>query len=358
MGIDFFMNKWHKYIYLLLILIIFSASSAIAGEQGHYSPAPMAIRDLVVPPKGVYFLNYNTYYTADTFKDSNGDELDSLSVSGSLTRNISIRNRSVPITITGTLDIDLNLDIDVFAQALGVAVVTDKKILGANYGFIILPSWGYTSGDVKAEANAAGTISVGGITRPFSAGESVSVEDEKTGLADFFVQPLWLGWHGKHYDIGFSWGAYLPTGAYDENEISNVGYGFFTSQTQASFYYYPFEDQSTAIMFAPTWEWHSKNIDKDVQPGQNVTIEYGIGQYLHERFEIGVHGFHQWQITDDSGDDAVNKDTKDRGSGVGGQVTWWPIKDRLALVGKFVQEYGTEDRLEGQFGEFNITWIF
>jgi hypothetical protein len=352
------MKMRHIDIVLVLILIILSATPAIAGEQGHYTPAPMAIRDFVVPPKGVYFLNYNTYYKTDTFKDSNGDKLASLTVSGSLTRNISLPRQSIPVTITGTTTINLDIDVDVFVQALGVAVVTDKKILGADYGFIILPTWGHTSVDVGASATAAGTISVGPVSKPFSAGGRVNVDDDKTGLGDLFIQPLWLGWHGKHYDIGLSWGGYIPTGAYDADDIANVGFGFFTSQTQASFYYYPFEDQSTAIMFAPTWEWHSKNIDKDVTPGQNVTIEYGIGQYLHERFEIGVHGFHQWQVTDDSGTDALNTTIKDEVSGIGGQVTWWAIKDKLALVGKYVEEYGAEDRLEGQFGELNVLWIF
>lgn len=343
---------------LVLALLLFCASSVYAGEQGHYTPAPMAVRDFVVPPKGVYFLNYNTYYTTDTFKNANGDELDSLSVSGTLTRNVSIRNRSLPVTITGTANINLDIDIEAFVQSLGVAVVTDKKIFGADYGYIILPSWGYTKVDVSATADASGTISVGKISRPFTPSASASVEDEETGFGDFYVQPLWLGWHGKHYDISLGWGAYLPTGKYDENAIANVGYGFFTSQTQASFYYYPIEDQSTTIMIAPTWEWHSENIEKDVQPGQNFTLEYGIGQYLHERFEIGVHGFNQWQITDDSGSEAVNTDTKDRISGIGGQVTWWAVKDKCIIVGKFMQEYGAEDRLEGQYGEINLTWIF
>jgi len=351
------MNKLHSYLVLVSILLALPVSSVFAGEQGHYTPAPMALRDFVVPPKGVYFLNYNTYYNTDTFKNSSGNELNSITVAGSTTRNITIRNRSLPITITGAGTINLDIDIDVFAQALGVAVITDKKILGADWGFIILPSWGHTSVDVAANATAAGTISIGGITRPFSAGASASIADDKTGFGDLFVQPLWLGWHGKHYDIGLSWGGWLPTGAYDANDIANVGYGFFTSQTQGSFYYYPFENKATAIMFTPTWEWHSKNIDKDVQPGQNTTIEYGIGQYLHERFEIGASGFHQWQITDDSGSLAVNTGTHDRVSGVAGQATWWAIKDKLALVAKFVQEYGARDRLEGKFGQLNVTWI-
>lgn len=45
-------------------------------------------------------------------------------------------------------------------------------------------------------------------------------------------------------------------------------------------------------------------------------------------------------------------------SGLAGQVTFWPIKEKLALVGKYVHEYGAEDRLEGYFGQFNVLWIF
>ena len=134
------MNRLHKQIILLLFLLACSASSLYAGEQGHYAPAAMALRDFVMPPSGYYFINYNTFYHADTFKDSSGNELNSISASGTATRNISVGGQSIPITVTGNLNIDLDIDVDVFAQALGLAVVTDKKILGADYGFIILPS--------------------------------------------------------------------------------------------------------------------------------------------------------------------------------------------------------------------------
>jgi hypothetical protein len=352
------MKKLNGLLTLTIVIWVCSVSSLYAGEQGHYTPAPMAVRDFVMPPKGLYFLNYNTYYNADTFKDPSGNELNAISVSGTTTRNVGVRGRSIPITVNGNLNIDLVIDVDVFAQALGLAFVTDKKIFGADYGFIILPSWGHTSVQVNANANAAGTISVGPLSRTLSAGRTIEIKDDKTGLGDLFIQPLWLGWHGKHYYIGLSWSAYLPIGAYDADDIANVGYGFFTSQTQATFYYYPFENKATAFMLTPTWEIHSNKKGADIKPGQNFTIEYGIGQYLHERFEVGVSGFHQWQITEDSGNDAVNTNVKDRINGVAGQFTWWAVKDKCALVGKYVHEYGPEDRLEGWFGQINLTWIF
>jgi hypothetical protein len=304
------------------------------------------------------FVMYNTYYNTDEFRNKSGNKVDSASITGSGTVNLGLPNLTLPIDITGTVNIGIEFDIDVFIQGLGMVVITDKEFLGGRYGFIVLPMWGTTDIEVEVSADAAGTASIGGISKPFTAATTAKVVENGDGLADLFVTPLWLSWADKHYDIGVSWSAYLPTGQYDKDDIANIGYGFFTSQTSASFYYYPFENMATAFMFAPTWEWHSKKTDVDITPGQNMTIEYGIGQYLHERFEIGVHGYHQWQITKDGGSDATNKDVKDKISGAGGMMTWWAIPEEVALVGKFVQEYGAQDRLQGQYGELNLTWLF
>jgi hypothetical protein len=348
-----------RYLKLCLAILLVFTSNVYAGEMGHYSPAPMAVRDFAMPREPMKaFVIYNTFYNTDEFRNKSGDKVDSVSVTGSRTVNVSVGNRNIPVDITGTANINLDLDVDVFMQGLGMVVATDKEFFGGRYGFQVLPLWGRTDVEAEVSADASGTASIGGISKPFTVSTTAKIEDDKTGFGDLFVQPLWLGWADKHYDIGLSWSAYLPTGAYDKDDIANVGYGFFTSQLQSSFYYYPFENMATAFMFTPTWEWHSKKIDNDITPGQNMTVEYGIAQYLHERFEIGVQGYHQWQITEDSGRSATNKDVKDKISGVGGVMTWWAVPEEVALVGKFVQEYGAEDRLQGQYGEFNLTWIF
>jgi hypothetical protein len=117
-------------------------SLAFAGEQGHYSPAPIAVRDYSMPPKGFYVLNYDTFYEADEFRDSGGDKLDSLSSTGSATRYLTIGSHNVPIALTGTLTANIQPDVKAFVQSPAFAWVTDKKILGADYAFIIAPSWG------------------------------------------------------------------------------------------------------------------------------------------------------------------------------------------------------------------------
>jgi hypothetical protein len=348
-----FKRRTMKFILILLILNFVFLGFAFAGQQGHYIPAPMAVRDYVMPSEGFYVMGYNTYYQADKMKNSSGKNLDSVNVSGIWTKDV----KSTPITITGTLNVDLDLNVHSAMQTLVFVWATDKKILGADYGFIVTPSWGYTSVNVAVQGTATGNIKVGNHSRNFSAGEEVKFKDQQWGLGDLMIQPLWLGWRGKRYDVAFSYVVTLPTGIYDKNNIANVGMGFFSQHLQVASYFYPFENKTTAFMFTPTYEWNSKKIDMDVQPGQTMTIEYGISQYVHPRVEIGLTGYNQWQITDDSGSAAMDNN-KDAISGFGTQLTYWPIKDKCSLTGKLSKEYAGKDRLEGFFGSLNFLWIF
>ena len=63
-------------------------------------------------------------------------------------------------------------------------------------------------------------------------------------------------------------------------------------------------------------------------------------------------------MTEDSGSAAVNKNVKDSINAVGGQITFWAVPEKCILVGKFMHEYGAKDRLQGQYGEINLTWLF
>ncbi len=350
-------NRYIKF-FLILVIFIYSVPFAIAGEQGHYSPMPISARDTIMPTKGLYLVSYDMYYSSDTFKDRDGNKFDSMSASGTLTKDITVLGHSVPVTITGNLTADLDINLDTFIQMIPVMWVPGFKILGADYAFFIAPVWGYTRVDVDAKASAAGTISVGGISKTVTANKTVNVHDENTGFGDLYVQPIWLDWRGKQYDVGISYGVYCPTGFYDKDNIANIGLGFLTQQVQVSAYYYPFENKATALFVRPTYEWHSKKIDKHVQPGQNITLEYGLSQYIHPRAEIAVMGYNEWQLSEDHGSEAANKEVLNRVSGIGAQVTCWAVENKCAITGKFNKEYWAEDRFEGMAWSINVLWIF
>lgn len=341
------------------MIFVYSASSAIAGEQGHYNPMSIGARDYVMPPKGFYLLGYNTYYGSDTFKDSGAKKLGSLSVSGSRTEYIHVGGETIPITITGNLNIDLDFSLDVFSQVLTFVWVPGVQILGADYAMIIIPSWASVSVEIKAKSDSSGTITVGDITRTLpSRNSTVTIRDSNTGFGDLYVQPIWLAWRDKHYDISVSYGVYAPTGFYDKDNIANIGMGFLTQQVQANAYYYPFENQATAFRVTPTYEWHSKKIDKAVQPGQTMTLEYGISQFINPRAEIAVLGYSQWEITTDVGHAVADKNVFGMVSGIGTEVECWVVEDKCAIVGRFNKEYWAKDRFEGIAWSVNIKWVF
>jgi hypothetical protein len=223
---------------------------------------------------------------------------------------------------------------------------------------MVMPSWGYTRVDVKASANATGTISVGDRTKTISATNTAEIMDRDTGFGDLYVQPLWLNWRGKNYERGASYGIWCPTGFYDKDNIANVGMGFWTHQIQSTGYYYPFGNHGTAFMVRPTYELNSRKIDRDVQPGQVITLEYGMVHAIHPRVELGVTGYNAWQISEDHGSAAINKGTLDRINGFGATMTCWIIQHKFAITGKFNQEYVAIDRFQGTAWAINALWVW
>ena len=74
-------TNWHGMVLVPALLVFVLTSMVIpcrAAELGHYAPALPAIRDFILPDPGLYYIQYNLYYTADTLKDKNGDSIDSI----------------------------------------------------------------------------------------------------------------------------------------------------------------------------------------------------------------------------------------------------------------------------------------
>ncbi len=63
------------------------------------------------------------------------------------------------------------------------------------------------------------------------------------------------------------------------------------------------EHQATAFMTGLTYELNSGIKDVDVNPGNRLSLEWGVSQYFNSWFEFTIHGAHNWQITDDTGTD-------------------------------------------------------
>jgi hypothetical protein len=110
-------------------------------------------------------------------------------------------------------------------------------------------------------------------------------------------------------------------------------------------------------MLGFTYELNGKIKGEDFNPGNRLSLEWGISQYFTERFEVGLMGGHNWQVTDDSGDDViVDPSWHDRKSTITLNIGYWAWKDRLQLTAKYGYDFGMRQRFKTNYFMLNITF--
>lgn len=321
------------------------ASPAGAGEIGHYSAGLPNVRDFAMPEPGFYSVLYNYGYTTDRLNDSHGDKVESVTLG---------RRQRIQLSV--------DVSVDLYAFAPTFIWVSDVKVLGAKYGAYIAPTFA--------------TSSVGAsLTTRTGRGGSADISSE-FGVGDLFVQPIWLDWSLKHWDFALAYGVYAPVGRYGTEtielpvlgpltaeETDNIGLGFWTHQIQDAVTWYPWEHKGTAVAVAATYEIHSAKEDYDLTPGQDLSLNYGVSQYLpldkKKEFlvEVGPAGYSTWQITDDSGSDARNN-VHDQVHAAGGQVGITYVPWTAALNLHYYYEYAAKDRFQGQVFGASLAFKF
>lgn len=330
-----------------LLALCAAAPDARAGEVGHYVPGVLAIRDFAMPEPGFYTALYYYTYSTERIDDSHGNEIDGLTLQ--------------PGPGPG-LDVGLEIDVDIQALTPTLIWVSPWKILGAKYGAFVSPSF--------ADASISAALSI-----PTGTGRTAEISS--FDVADLYAQPLWLDWSLPHWDFALAYGFWAPIGRYDTEEIElpvlgtleaeatdNIGLGFWTHQIQGAATWYPWQDKRMAVTAALTHEIHGKKRDFDLQPGQNLTLNYGVSQFLPLRkdmkllLEIGPTGYSSWQLTHDSGSDAARNSVLDSVHAIGGQIGLAVPPWNALIAFRYYHEFHAADRFRGHSLGLNIALGF
>jgi hypothetical protein len=292
----------------------------MAGELGHYIPGVASIRDFVVPAEtGFYYVQYNIYYSTDTYKDRNGNSVDSITV--------------------GPLTLNVEADVDAIGIQPTLIWSSPWMILGARYAaYIGIP---IVSTSVQAALSTETRF-------------GRNVDDNQWGIGDIYIKPIWLGWNTKHFGASIGYGIYAPTGRYDDGDADNTGLGFWTHEFQSGVTWYPWEHQGTAVMVNGIYEIHHEKDGADITPGDRFSLDWGISQYLPLNkeqtllAELGISGYSQWQVENDSGSDVIEVlNVKDEVHAIGGQIGLASVPWNTSLVFRYLKEYDSEARFEG-----------
>ncbi len=93
-------------------------------------------------------------------------------------------------------------------------------------------------------------------------------------------------------------------------------------------------------------------------PGNRLSLEWGLSQYLATWLELGVGGAHNWQITDDSGEDVFWDPTvHDRKSTMLFSAGFWPWAMRFYVGAKYGFDYGVRQRFDNTNLMLNFVFI-
>jgi hypothetical protein len=320
-----------------------TSSVARAGEIGHYAGGFMNTRDYFVPDPGFYAGVYNYFYTTDQLNDSHGHKVEA----------VTINPPGGGPGVTVNLDVHVNM----YVVAPTFIYVTDVEALGIKFGALIAPN--FANANLNAEASAA-----------TERGGNINSSINSFAAGDMFVQPVWLGKTLSHWDFALAYGFYAPVGKYNTETVTipgigpvraesadNIGFGFWTQQIQGSVAWYPWSDKRMVFASTLTYETNGKKQDFNVTPGDNLTFNWGVSQYLpltdsHTLLlEVGPAGYDTWQITNDSGSAATN--TRDRVHAIGGQLSLVYLPWHTALTCHGFYEFAAQDRFQG--GTFGIS---
>jgi len=208
------------------------------------------------PPPGVYLINYTFFYTANKFKDYNGDE---------------VKN--------GPFE---DFKIRAAGNIIRPIYVSKKKIFGS--------FWGMDMGIPLIDKQI----------------ESRYFDDSDSGLGDIILCPLWLAWHTNVFHYLLSFDVITPTGRYDKNDLVNVGNNHWTFEPLFSVTaVFPGGlDLNLNLLYDINWK-NNDFIDPRTRKettykaGQAFHMDYAIGYEIIKNQRIGVVGYYWKDVTDD-----------------------------------------------------------
>lgn len=299
-----------------------SAPSGTAGELGHQGGGAFNPGDYFGPPKGLIFSVYGNYYDTYALRDRHGNELTGFDLFGE-TIGLDIEVQSFQI-------------IPMLIWSPGI------ELLGADVSSLWMPIYGQTS--LAADLSAFG--------------RQVRIDEDVWGFQDSYAQPVWLTWRTAHWDLSTAYGFWAPTGDYDPEAMDNTGSGFWSHVFRASAAWSPDGSRATQVVGSVAFEFNSDKQGLDLTPGSHLTLDFGARHSFSARFDAGVYGFAQWQVTDDSGQDAVDPGVRDRLFGAGLYASYWFIPQKIGVLARQTFEFGARDRFEGSSTALGLNVVF
>lgn len=294
----------------LLLSVPATPAGALEGLPA-YPAGVGTLYDAAYPKQpGLYAYTYNIYYSADSFKDTDGNEKFE------------------------------SFDFDLGASAIRPIVVWDTRILGARPVSWAVTSVHYFDGSGSVLAPASG----GGV-------QEVGFGNDRFGIGDTSIAQV-LNWRLENWSIAAGLEIYTPTGEFDEDDSFNVGTNVFTFYPQVSATYRDADNNHVGAKLY--YGISTENPDTNYQSGDHLILEGAAGIGITDRIGLDLTGFALLQTSDDEAPGTTLPDGgRSRLFGVGPQLRYNVGGGAISVKGQY--EFGARNSPEGvrvwlQFG--------
>jgi hypothetical protein len=291
---------------LLLAGLLATPAGTQAQPTAHYVPGVEGIKAASLPPPGFYLRDYNVFYQAHTFNNAQGNSVDILSPRA-----------------------------DIYANVPRLVWITDLQLGGGNIGVDALLPLQYTS------------LRIGPPGEVF--------HDQTFGIGDFFAEATWSK-HIKQFDFSAGAGFWAPTGDFTPMNPTRAGLGYWGEMLTAGATWYPDEAKQWAVSALNRYEFNQEQAKTDITRGQAYTLEWGVSRTFIRTLDVGAVGYYQQQVTKDSGDHASG--ALDRAAAAGAEVSYFYPPFTIGASLRYLYEFMSEDRLQGQTWVLTITKRF
>jgi hypothetical protein len=283
-----------KFFFAILLITLFGVGAADAQLNGLHMKGDVGLDSGSQAPPGAYWGTLFYWYDTSRINNQFGDQ------------------------------VNPNGSLNMFAGLPLISVVTKKKILGANYGFSIIPAAILNS---SLDAPRFG-------------------QNPGAGFGDTYYQPISLGWKFKRADVLAGFAIYAPTGRYTAGNPNgdNTGLGMWGFEPSIGTTIHLNEAKTWNASALASFEFNTDKRDSSQHVGNLLTLEGGLGRsFLKGAAKAGLVYYAQWKLSDDTltGFPLLLVQGKNSVAALGPELTF-PIATKSTLYGFFTFRYEFE----------------
>jgi hypothetical protein len=279
-----------------------------AQPTAHYVPGVEGIKGSSLPPPGVYFRDYNYFYTADQMNNGSG-------------------NKIAPA----------DLDAFTYANIPRLLWITDTKFLGGFVGVDALLPLVYQ----QVSVNTPGGL----------------FDSSTFGIGDLFGEAT-LSWHLKQFDLAVGSGVWAPTGNSGPPPTTRAGLGYWTFMQTAGVTWYVDPEKTWAVSALNRYEFNTEQSDTHDTTGQAWTLEWGVSKSVTKTVDLGAAGYYQKKVTGDSGSTPSGLKPMDTAAAVGPEISVAFPKPMLFVSLRYLYEFTAVNRAQGNTFVLTLTKRF